>query len=204
VLLQCLWCWGHWTIWQLSLLSTELLAAPWHTLSHICHRTEFALISHATVRPSRSPAAVPRPLQRAIRAGKLREKLPSVIEELRALLAEWKDCEGEVRRDQQIPFSSQQQVALHSVGLGTLGLGQYSVMVTALRSLFDTRSAGWVFVIGHAMGEGVKAPPHQPSHIPGCRSVCTTSHHTEAPLTHPPCRPLPPPPPWHFRPAVPV
>jgi hypothetical protein len=35
--------------------------------------------------------------QRAIRAGKLREKLPVMIEELRGLLAEWKDCEGEVR-----------------------------------------------------------------------------------------------------------
>jgi hypothetical protein len=34
--------------------------------------------------------------QRAIRAGKLRDKLPSMVEELRGLLAEWKDCEGEV------------------------------------------------------------------------------------------------------------
>jgi hypothetical protein len=35
-------------------------------------------------------------LQRAIRAGKLRERLPSLIEELRVLLAEWKEGEGEV------------------------------------------------------------------------------------------------------------
>jgi hypothetical protein len=36
-------------------------------------------------------------LQRAIKAGKLRDKLPAMVQELRALLAEWKDCEGEVR-----------------------------------------------------------------------------------------------------------
>lgn len=36
-------------------------------------------------------------LQRAIKAGKLRDKLPAMVQELRGLLAEWKDCEGEVR-----------------------------------------------------------------------------------------------------------
>lgn len=34
-------------------------------------------------------------LQRAIKAGKLRDKLPAMVQELRDLLAEWKDCEGE-------------------------------------------------------------------------------------------------------------
>lgn len=36
-------------------------------------------------------------LQRAIKAGKLRDKLPAMVQELRGLLAEWNDCEGEVR-----------------------------------------------------------------------------------------------------------
>lgn len=35
-------------------------------------------------------------LQRAIKAGKMREKMPGLIGELRGLLAEWKDSEGEV------------------------------------------------------------------------------------------------------------
>lgn len=33
-------------------------------------------------------------LQRAIRAGKLRERLPTMLSEVRARLAEWRDCEG--------------------------------------------------------------------------------------------------------------
>eukprot|EP00879_Flechtneria_rotunda_P029028 GHRR01031283.1.p1 GENE.GHRR01031283.1~~GHRR01031283.1.p1 ORF type:complete len:125 (-),score=39.44 GHRR01031283.1:335-709(-) len=36
-----------------------------------------------------------RKLQRAIRAGKLRERLPAMLAELRQLLVEWRDTEGE-------------------------------------------------------------------------------------------------------------